>query len=87
MSAAAHVQTGEFDLREDEVMEEERAAEDEDDDSAAERREVVMLNLPLGWAEKERNLFAIARRQWEVVPILASRNVTRPRPTSRDGAI
>jgi len=83
--SAAPAHAGAFDLRQDEVIEEERAPEDEDDDSPSHQREVRVLNLPTGWMEKERNLAARRRRQWEILPLLPSRMTTRPQP--RDQAL
>jgi len=80
VSSAAHVGQGEFDLREDEVLEEERLPDEEEDDSPSRQRDVHVLDLPLGWMEEERNARAVERRRWEVVPLLPSRNVTRPQP-------
>ncbi|KIO28807.1 hypothetical protein M407DRAFT_176806 [Tulasnella calospora MUT 4182] len=77
-ASAAHVERGDYDLRDDETLEEERP-DHADDDSPSRRREVRMLNLPLGWMEKERGSLAIVtRRKWEIVPVLHNRNVTRP---------
>jgi len=69
-----------FDLREEEVIEEERAPEDEDDDSLSPQRDVRVLNLPIGWMEKERNMMARERRRWEISSLLASRMTTKPQP-------
>lgn len=77
-SSAAQVHRGDFDLREEEVIEEERAQEDGDDDSPSPQREVRVLNLPSGWMEKEPDSIVGRRRQWEVVSILPSRLTTRP---------
>jgi len=68
----------EFDLHEHEVIEEERQAGEEDDDDPVPDRDVKVLNLPLGWMEKERNARAKERRRWEVIPLQASKQVTRP---------
>ena len=84
-SSSAHINTGEFDLRQEEIMEEERAAEEEADDSPEPAREVKMLNLPLGSLEKEKNTMAAERRKWDVIPVLANRNVTRTQPRPWDG--
>ncbi|KAG8948617.1 hypothetical protein FRC03_000672 [Tulasnella sp. 419] len=77
----AHVDEGSFDLREDEVLEEERAPEDEDDDSPSHRREVRLLSLPVGWMDsKHKETEAAAqRRRWQVIPLLHTRMVTKPR--------
>ncbi|KAG8897204.1 hypothetical protein FRC01_011441 [Tulasnella sp. 417] len=77
-ASAAHIERGDYDLRDDETLEEEKP-DNVDDDSPSRRREVRMLNLPLGWMEKERGSVAIVtRRKWEIVPILHNRHVTRP---------
>ncbi|KAG9007291.1 hypothetical protein FRB94_014506 [Tulasnella sp. JGI-2019a] len=77
-AAAAQVRSGDFDLREDEVIEEERAPEDEIDDSPLPHRNVRILNLPVGWVEKEGNTDAGHRRKWEVISLLPNRITTRP---------
>jgi len=79
-SSAAQVRRGDFDLREDEVIEEERAPEVGDDDSPSPQREIRLLNLPSGWMEKEAEAMGGRRRRWEVVSILPSRLTTRPQP-------
>lgn len=74
---AAHVSTGEFDLREEEVMEEERGENEHDDDSPEKMRNVQVITLPIGWSEKEKDTRAMERRRWQIVEVLANRNVTR----------
>lgn len=69
----------EFDLREDEVIEEERGAGEDDDDDPAPDREVKVLNLPIGWMEKEDNVKAKERRRWEVIALLPNKLTTRTR--------
>jgi len=71
---------GDFDLREDEVMEEERGEEGDVDDSPEHRRDIRILSLPL--ATKERSArtgsaHARERRRWEIVPLLREKATTR----------
>ncbi|KAH9835897.1 WD40-repeat-containing domain protein [Rhodofomes roseus] len=67
--------SGEVDLREDEILEQERSEEGEVDDSPERRREVRVLAL----AKEEvdaASAKAKLRRQWEVIPLRASRKST-----------
>lgn len=67
--------SGEIDLREDEILEQERSEEGEVDDSLERRREVRVLAL----AKEEvdaASAKAKLRRQWEIIPLRASRKST-----------
>jgi hypothetical protein len=67
---------GDFDLRDDEVMEEERGEEGDVDDSVENRRDVRVLSLPLTLDEDGVNggsRMARNRRRWEIVPLLRER--------------
>lgn len=74
---------GEFDLRDDEVMEEERGEEGDVDDSPEHRRDIRVLSLPLATKEGAINgggsRAARERRRWEIVPILRERTKLAPR--------
>jgi DDB1- and CUL4-associated factor 11 len=71
---------GEFDLRDEEVMEEERGEEGDVDDAHEDRRDMRVLSLPhtaiLGMAEGGSRK-ARERRRWEIVPILRERAKSR----------
>lgn len=65
---------GEFDLRENEIVEEERPAENEVDDSPDIHRDIVVLSLPfLSGRDHDTHgggsSTARERRRWEILPI------------------
>lgn len=69
---------GEFDLREDEVMEEERGEEGEVDDSLEPRRNLRVISMPMSWAAGVGGPMGGSpqsreRRRWEIVPLLKER--------------
>ncbi|KZT74971.1 WD40 repeat-like protein [Daedalea quercina L-15889] len=67
--------SGEVDLREDEILEQERSEEGEVDDSPERRREVRVLALAKEEVEAASTK-AKLRRQWEVIPLRATRRST-----------
>lgn len=77
---------GEFDLRENEIVEEERPAENEVDDSPDIHRDIVVLSLPflsgndtLGGGSSA----ARERRRWEVLPINTAKATFRSNTRSK----
>ena len=69
-----HIDSGEFDLRESEIVEEERAeAEEVDDDPDPARRVRIYGFRPRDLAEGAANTRARERRRWEIVPIRKER--------------
>jgi len=69
-----HIETGDYDLRESEIVEEERAeAEEVDDDPDPARRVKVYGFRPRDLAEGGGNPRARERRRWEIVPIRKER--------------
>lgn len=74
-ASAAEVQKGEFDLREDELLEVDRAEEDGVDDAPDPLRRVRVISLApdtdedIGPRTKER-------RRWEVIPLLKAKAMT-----------
>lgn len=69
-----HIDSGEYDLRESEIVEEERAeAEEVDDDPDPTRRVKVYGFRPRDLAEGAGNPRARERRRWEIVPIRKER--------------
>ncbi|KAF8310826.1 hypothetical protein DL93DRAFT_2061690 [Clavulina sp. PMI_390] len=59
---------GEFDLRENEIMEEERGVENDADDSPDIARDICVLSLPFG-TDSRGSPAARERRRWEILPI------------------
>jgi hypothetical protein len=66
-----HVRSGEFDLRDDEVLENERGEENEVDDDPDEMRRVRVIGH--GHAQERSNAKARERKRWEIVPIRKER--------------
>ena len=83
-SSTAHVADGQYDLRDEEILEEERIADEQDDSSPEPRREVRMLTFPMGWMDKDerKDPRGCERRKWEIVSLQSSRSVTRIRSGS-----
>ena len=74
VGARQHIESGEYDLRENEIMEEERAeAEEVDDNPDPSRRVKVYGFRPRDLAEGAGNPRARERRRWEIVPIRKER--------------
>jgi hypothetical protein len=69
-----HIESGEYDLRENEIVEEERAEPEEvDDDPVPARRVKVYGFRPRDLAEGAGNPRARERRRWEIVLIRKER--------------
>lgn len=69
-----HIESGEYDLRENEIMEEERAEAEEVDDNPDPGRQVRVYGFrPRDLAEGAGNPRARERRRWEIVPIRKER--------------
>lgn len=75
---AEDVSQGDFDLREDEVLEQERAPHEELDDSSEQIRHVRVIELPAGELDIVNGLSQLAQRriQWTVIPILKGKTRT-----------
>ncbi|KAF8528092.1 hypothetical protein BU17DRAFT_38639 [Hysterangium stoloniferum] len=74
-TSAAEVRRGEFDLREDELLEVDRADEDGVDDSPDPVRRVRVISL-LDGAGTSAGALARERRRWEVIPLLRVKAMT-----------
>jgi len=69
-----HIESGEYDLRENEIVEEERAEAEEVDDNPDPARQVRVYGFrPRDLAEGAGNSRARERRRWEIVPIRKER--------------
>jgi len=69
-----HIESGEYDLRENEIVEEERAEAEEVDDDPDPARQVRVYGFrPRDLAEGAGNPRARERRRWEIVPIRKER--------------
>ena len=69
-----HIESGEYDLRENEIVEEERAEAEEVDDNPDPARQVKVYGFrPRDLAEGAGNPRARERRRWEIVPIRKER--------------
>jgi hypothetical protein len=69
-----HIESGEYDLRENEIVEEERAEAEEVDDNPEPVRLVKVYGFrPRDLAEGAGNSRARERRRWEIVPIRKAR--------------
>jgi hypothetical protein len=69
-----HIESGEYDLRENEIVEEERAEAEEVDDNPEPVRQVKVYGFrPRDLAEGAGNPRARERRRWEIVPIRKER--------------
>ena len=72
--ARRHIESGEYDLRENEIVEEERAEAEEVDDNPDPARRVKVYGFrPRDLAEGAGNPRARERRRWEIVPIRKER--------------
>ena len=70
----SHIESGEYDLRENEIVEEERAEAEEVDDNPDPARQVKVYGFrPRDLAEGAGNPRARERRRWEIVPIRKER--------------
>jgi len=65
--------TGDIDLKEDEIMDEDRGEENEIDDSAEALRLANIICIPKAQEGKPVNERANLRRQWEILPLRATR--------------
>jgi len=77
---AEDVSQGNFDLREDEVLEQERAPHEELDDSSEQIRHVRVLELPASQPDIVNSLSQAAQRrtQWKIIPIMKGKARTNP---------
>jgi WD repeat-containing protein 23 len=66
--------SGDIDLKEDEILEEDRTDEGEVDDSPDFHRFVNVISVPKGREDEPIGARASKRRQWEIVPLRATRN-------------
>ena len=74
-ASAAEVQRGEFDLREDELLEVDRAEEDGIDDSPDPLRRVRVISLASD-VNQDVGPRTRDRRRWEVIPLLRAKAMT-----------
>jgi len=65
--------SGDIDLKEDEILEQDRGEEGEVDDSPEALRLVNVLAIPKRHEDKVVGQKASLRRQWEILPLRATR--------------
>lgn len=69
----AVLNSGDIDLKEDEIMDEDRGEENEVDDSTEAHRLVNIISIPKSRENAPVGPQASLRRQWEILPLRATR--------------